>query len=411
MQRLFITLTLLLSATSAYANITMFGDYDNYDWNQGTKVIVSDEVNHWSYDPIIDNFEQKKSVDGLTFAHASCVGQNCVVVGSFNYNHPILITTQDGGKSWRQIRSINGFSTLVNYAIGSFTDSECYQERCFATGYVKDLSTDKKNLTIVYSEDGGATWAIPTIHATTVSLISCSGNHCVAVNNKAGEHALILSSDYGKSWQDATTKLSKLWLRDLTSIGQNFIAVGSFEGHEGILTSLDSGNTWQETYRVDNKFISKVKCNQAMCLAITEFTRPKLMLSKDKGQTWQELEINGDFPKNFLDTFIQKVVCNDKTCAAIGKYSLGKDYMPFILVVNNDKYVIASQKLDQTLEPKDAQCDENNCYIAASRTEKDKKLPALLQSNGDLMSWRDISDKSYQQDVRSVTMSVLALSK
>jgi len=185
---------------------------------------------------------------------ASCSASQCSIsLWDLYGSHlpPLILTTNDEGKTWSYIKDIQNFPVANSSAL---FDLNCTNHLCVAVGNIS--INQQTSALILQSKDDGATWTyIPTpIKAnSTLYTVSCNESLCLA----AGQLGLntpyvLLSMDGGTTWKETSTlpvnanlisPLSvKVEKNNITLLGYNQI---NNPKQAAILTSVDTGKTWQ----------------------------------------------------------------------------------------------------------------------------------------------------------------------
>lgn len=416
---------LSFSCQTSFADVkaTLFGNIWNRDeFHRTTEnyfAITHDQNNQWqTIKPFTDI---PKNSGFIRSASANCSGKNCVSTAEFD-GRPVLATSQNGGLNWTQIKYIQGIPTKLSYLDGSFEHAICYNEKCFATGLVKNTVGDDKAFSIIVSEDGGSSWFTPQIKnfkenkTPTMHDVNCIGEHCVArASDSDYQYYLMYSNDSGKNWETSDFTRPKLWLRDLKPAGNNFVAVGSYQKSQDdnrvdiVVVSRDYGKNWEikidERNPASKASIHSLSCNNKVCLAAGTQSNeyPFMMLSKDAGETWEVLKNANSIPHNSISVSINQTACSDKACAVIGTLHGGRDNFPFVATVDlintKNQYAFTGLNLDPALEFNDIKCTDSACYIAGNDYHMDEYVddaPIMLESDSKMMNWKDISDKSFK---------------
>ncbi len=158
---------------------------------------------------------------------------------------------------------------------------------------------------ISVSSDSGSTWVssgpLPISRSLPMDAftVDSSGRYFVA-----GEHDVIVSDDYGASWQTVTSGLRGYWVTGVTGLSSGTILAGfrphRGEGH-GAFRTTDDGVTWEEMYGDIPSFLdpfSRTPDGTVYC--VTGYganTTNKLFVSRDDGVSWKVLPVQ---PFGFL---------------------------------------------------------------------------------------------------------------
>lgn len=205
--------------------------------------------------------------NGVFFTSASCAGTQCVASGACvtaNTSQLLIATTKDGGLSWRYNSNNTVFpSAALNTG---YPSTSCSGQYCVVAGSLP---------IVVSSSDGGVTWrnsispsnpSLPTTCLTgdyTLNFANCSGKICVAVGNCATANGLVpliaQSNNGGSTWNytNASTELippAPYLFQNLNTVscsGTLCIASGSIKDtiwdFPFIVSSSDGGVTWRYT--------------------------------------------------------------------------------------------------------------------------------------------------------------------
>lgn len=423
-----LSLSLMISQTSfAMVKNTMFGDvYNKNDSKTRELILINNEHNKWELiNPVEDSSKP------IVYTQAICSGKNCISLGYHRINGwttaPFLLTTQDGGINWKQIKYINGIHTKVSYLQGTFEHAVCYNNRCFASGFIKDVAGNDKSYSYIISEDGGSTWSIPNTQNDMRSLavlprldLYCIQNQCVSRIEEKANNNVLVSQDGGNNWKLVKINLpgsKQTVIVDLKVSDHNFIVIGNYknqkdEFHALIMVSEDGGSTWQgklDEIKIDNHRISHVDnltCYKNTCLAASDYRKQLvLLLSRDEANSWQLLSTTDKTPDQALSMTLKKSICTTKACSILGRFHLSNGTSPLLATVNlnesDNTYHLLSNKLDSDIELQDIHCSNASCNIAGnfahythSGSNKDDAV-IMLESNDMMMLWNDISDKNY----------------
>lgn len=411
---------------SSFATHTLFGNiYNNYTHYNNHYVISGNDDNKWQ---LIHPYDADKEYH---IESATCTKNNCVATGFHELhsipiqNEPLILFSQDGGVNWSQIKYINGIHTKLSYLKGRFDHVSCYDQRCFASGFVKNEAGNDKTYSLIVSEDSGSTWSILKNENNNNSIAAlerrdfyCNQNQCIS---RSTEDDVFLVSQYmEKNWKQVQLTLpvsKKVIINDLKVSNQNFVAVGRYVTNVDqyrplIVISSDGGQNWQvkvNDVKVNNQVINHIDnltCSDNICLASSfNYDHVVSMLSRDSGNTWEEYSTFNKSPEA-LSMTIKKSICTNHACAMIGRFHLPKGTRPFIASLNvkekNKKYQVLSGELHRDLVTSDIQCNHSKCYIAGHYDNYPndghpykESPPVLLESDDYLMSWKDISDKDY----------------
>ena len=177
-------------------------------------------------------FPKGESIQSVTCPTAS----HCVAVGLHSnvnprtgpdLDHGVLLTSDDGGVTWRQRAWPNG------YGPGAFPDVTCVDaSHCAMIGFVERNGTERDQVgftsgkdavqytVIAFSSDGGATWTASTLPHTIpypmIDALTCPTTRtCYAAGGdliaqrigktyNAGSSVVAITHDAGRTWQRVT---------------------------------------------------------------------------------------------------------------------------------------------------------------------------------------------------------------
>jgi len=183
------------------------------------------------------HFTSRSFPAGVSVQTVSCpTAVHCVAVGLYSklgpgqtpdLDHGVLLTSDDGGMSWRQRAWPNG------YGPGVFPDVTCVDaSHCAMIGFVERNGTEGNQVgyssgkdavqytVIAFSSDGGATWTASTLPHTIpypmIDTLTCpttrtcyaAGSDLIAqrIGNtyNAGSSVVAITRDAGRTWQRIT---------------------------------------------------------------------------------------------------------------------------------------------------------------------------------------------------------------
>jgi photosystem II stability/assembly factor-like uncharacterized protein len=191
-------------------------------------VVTSDGGRHFT----VVSFPRGESIQSVSCPTAS----RCVAVGLYDnadartgpdLDHGVLLTSDDGGLTWRQRAWPHG------YGPGAFPDVTCADgSHCAMIGFVEHNGREGNQVgytsgkdavqytVIAFSSDGGATWTASTLPRSipypmidaltcpTVRTCYAAGSDLIAqrIGNayNAGSSVVALTHDAGRSWQRVT---------------------------------------------------------------------------------------------------------------------------------------------------------------------------------------------------------------
>jgi hypothetical protein len=119
---------------------------------------------------------------------------------------PTAYFTADGGRSW----ATSALPPSFNPSVNSQPALDCFSnERCVATGTAGFGPSSQELASMIYSTDGGATWASATAPSMTATsgLMSCSNDsHCVSIESSNDSNGYqtasgeLVTNDGGLTW-------------------------------------------------------------------------------------------------------------------------------------------------------------------------------------------------------------------
>jgi photosystem II stability/assembly factor-like uncharacterized protein len=303
-------------------------------------MISKDDAQSWSLIKNIDGLPEM--TDGAA-PSLSCINEYCSAAGSYQYGDhtfPLLLTSQDYGASWVNVKNIENLSEMESLSAITCTDNFCIAGASYTKNYDKNLPL------LITSKDHGQSWTIikniidaPKMQSVNIKKIKCFNGVCVAVGNYDSIHPLVLvSHDQGQSWKFINNLLNdipdsdrtSLSLEDIAYSNGSMILVGGviFESPGSssfslILVSSDQGKSWSlmKDDHIWGAWLKSISCNNNTCVTGGDAARPghgaesklTLFISKDNGQSWLRPSINlGDAPD------IEMVQCDEKQCIAMG---------------------------------------------------------------------------------------------
>lgn len=263
--------------------------------------ISKDKGITWNY-PAIKNFPDAKiiSINDIT-----CSDDSCIMVGQYNYESPLVITSNDQGETWSAVKVPNsGKGAKLIYV-------SCEGKSCVALG------NDSGNLGayILKSSNAGASWTrsfAGYIPPYRLNSLFCHGKVCaVAGYNNIWDPGRFtkeipfaaVSQDQGLTWITPVLPWlkSSAYFNDISCSGKNCIAVGGVDDKALLAISRNGGLTW--SYQKDlpapvKQFsleergeLSSIHCEENNCIIGGYFSDgkialPWMLLSQDGGETW-----------------------------------------------------------------------------------------------------------------------------
>lgn len=291
----------------------------------------NDNGQSWSYISNIAHLSLMTRSGALSAIH--CNSNYCIAAGTsyigINKTQLFLLVSDDGGQFWSYIQNIDGIPEIRTARLKTI---KCHHTFCIAAGNYKDSKFGAHALLLV-SKDKGKSWKfikelpeltnlddlfIQDLTYTNGSFIAVGGYR--KKQDKGFLQSLILvSNNNGQSWtivQDlAGPESEKLgWLKSISCIGNTCVSGGSrFYAKGGMLSGLtllvseDKGKSWLSipyiagtSYAPD---IETVQCAGSKCTALGNYTddrgysRPAILISIDKAQTWTVVKNILDFPE------------------------------------------------------------------------------------------------------------------
>lgn len=269
----------------------------------------------WSF---VNNIKDLPSdMESAELASVNCMGHICVAVGRYEEKktlQPLLLVSSDGGQSWSCKKTISGISS--DFKAFDLKTVNCSENACIAAGKYNNGKADLPLLLV--SKDNANSWSVirkviglpSDLSDGTYSSISCSKNSCIVVgmyHTKTTYLPLLIRSDNGKDW----------------SIVHNIV---------NLPVDLIGAE------------ISSVSCTQSFCVAagyyaidsVTSPFLPLLLISNNCGHSWIFVKTIQDFPQQ--SAIFNAISCSENSCTAAGEYHHISDIsMPPPLVVSTDR--------------------------------------------------------------------------
>ncbi len=261
------------------------------------------------------------------FNKMSCINNDCVFVGSYNTQLPMILTKKE--ENWTfSLDSQNlpkDFATAVSLPAVS-----CAANICVAAGsYVNQANAGNYQRThlLAVSYDGGSQWEYEYIFDPDINghfgSVSCTDTVCVIAGQiQTPEYvALIVTGNIINEneiiWN--TTYISKdpnIRHFDQVSCSEHIcLATGSLETGLLLLSSIDQGKTWDivvdPTTRLPSDDLyattefNSVNCDELTCIATGAYNGgfPLLLMTQDGGKNWNyEIDSQKNLPSN-MDTY------------------------------------------------------------------------------------------------------------
>ncbi len=410
------------------------GTYGNPDMMKDSRKIViqySDQHNHWQN--IVDVPGQSRTIFKTFINDLTATGKNVIAVGTYSNETwvPILLTSADGGKSWRSPERIKGYMTKFKDLDGGLNRLSCQAGFCIAAGLLRDSIDDEPlYIPFIISKDGGYSWSLPKVTVDNeikdeITQLACHEKSCLAAAHTEGKDYLLNSQNAGVSWQINKTHTKKLRINDIKKVGNTFIAVGYITGHHPqpiVLLSTDGGKTvftnqqvqWPTNLHFGD--LTTLACNQDSCIAGGGYNngekhQPLIMMSGDRGLSWQAVTNTNTFPHNMFYTDLQFAGCTSQACMVGGWYDSGGRSLALILTVDTrgTAYTLetSSKNLDQNLELSGVSCTNQGCALTGRMNYLDKEKldeAELATSNEHLLDWNVTIDPAHQFKKETLNM-------
>lgn len=354
-------------------------------------------------------------VDGR-FVSVACTGNQCTAIGDGAYDdHPLIYTSSDAKRSWQINKNIFGLPADLSSA--TLSSLNCSGNICIAIGTGAIVPKNESVFPIVLrSEDTGKTWKyIPTPYPRNflfhTAQISFSGTNCVIAGTVWKEedglyYPLILTShDLGRSWS-LVTKIENLpakqnnLLMNVSCDGSNCVAVGMEANLQAkeikplFIYSNDAGQTWSYSNSVQSNMVGagafSVNCTGTFCIAgggrdyVNSPNNASLIwTSKDSGKSWTSPSISGA-PL----TFVSSTQCEGSSCVAMNTF-------PAFVATSQDQGL--SWKKAEISDPlgllhiaslSSLSCAGNDCNITGVYYAMAVFRPFFLLSHDHGMTWQ-----------------------
>ena len=302
----------------------------------GSKPFLAMKTNNsitWNYVKI----ELPSNFQEGWFTDIDCNNATCIAVGTWsdaqNTGHALLAASKDNGETW-QTKTPSENSIYPSGTSSAFLYSAtCNKTLCIAAGDYTQAMTTRPLLTI--SRDNGNTWTSPTVslpdnfQSGWFSDTDCNQELCIASGAYSNGHTtlplLFFSNDNGKTWTSSKHTNKSIHINygtwsSATCSDKGCIAAGSFENENGMhpfIAVSDNGTNWHyppsaiipnPSAKPDNGFFSKVTCIKNTCTASGSYRNnaicfPLLAVSNDYGNNWVYPESVND-PKNLPPDFV-----------------------------------------------------------------------------------------------------------
>lgn len=313
------------------------------------------------------------------YSYASTLVAPQIAVGGWSTSSDIsstrpLILTRDQN-SWSNVNKINNLP--ANLGETSLYSVSCSANICNGVGvYTHNAVTLPLFLT---SNDQGQSWTfVDKVSQTPSSMdkislytLRCSANTCIAVGmaekNNHFSPVLAKSDDSGKSWKFSNAGFADLSNKEgqlsyVEHSGNVWIVGGYYDYYYFpyvryyqtplLLVSKDNGNTWSQleensglpsTDMLKGALLTALQCTDNSCFAATtgSQTAPFLMQSQDHGQSWSVVSAIANIPSaSNLNPFLSALSCTNTFCVSAGSWDwMSPDQppkgLPFILRSDN----------------------------------------------------------------------------
>ncbi|MHB1949153.1 MAG: sialidase family protein [Gammaproteobacteria bacterium] len=356
-------------------------------------IYISHDAKHsWQVNKNISGLPAGMSSVSLT--SISCIANSsiCNIAGSYRaepdpyyHNQPLLLRSEDNGKTWAFV-AINGFP---DYAVNLALNLSCSTSLCVAAGgFTEKQSSDDKPTPIVFiSHDTGRSWSIldktlDSLRAAnagsfTINNVSCDGNNCVMVG---GDLSLL-------------PHVTKPFIAYTHDAGKSWNVVRNVWGLEPAIAELGS---WMR--------LVHVHCKDKLCIAggmrldqLPNFSsnKPLLLISRDGGKTWGYSPVAVADLSLWQVTFIHSLNCEGSQCVALGARESTTSRAYHFIVASKDGGV--SWKVTKVLNPDDKEritlqtmgCSGKNCVIAGHYGvfATPEAYPLFMKSHDGGMTW------------------------
>lgn len=214
--------------------------------------------------------------------------------------------SEDWGVNWRPLGQVSNMPRHAQF-------HHSYSMTVLPSGTVLVSNTNPTGGHVFRSEDGGATWqdlgAISPMALYRFEKVK----EGVLVNGWAGR--VYRSTDDGHTWSDRG-QLSEKALYATEYLGQGIALQGGEDGR--LFRSTDDGETWAEVAHFPDSADDFVQVGDGVVIYTTYAGEKNLYISKDYGQTWENI---GPVPSGAEgDTWDHAVPvrCGNKVVAAGG---------------------------------------------------------------------------------------------
>lgn len=308
----------------------------------------------------------------ITVSSAACAGKICTVVGSNHHSkQPLLLSSQDGGKSWSLNRNITAPSSDMKDA--RLASINCFEKTCVAVGNYRlaNVNPSSSLPLVIVSQNNGKSWIFiknissftPALQNAHLSAVSCSHNLCVSVgkyhDSNVDKPLLITSHDRGLSWAVNNTISNFLAFQSAYLFTVNCSGLACVAGGELILdpeqsqnlstiplliSSNNGGRNWsaintikQLSDKIESSHVTQVACRNNICAAAGYYYKsdnhfhPLLLISRDKGQSWTFVTKMMNIPTDAINAGLSSIMCDDNKCTAVGYSKKDGNSWPLLL--------------------------------------------------------------------------------
>jgi photosystem II stability/assembly factor-like uncharacterized protein len=338
-----------------------------YDYKLPSIYISNDAKHSWQINKNIAGLPNNMGSVSLT--GISCIANStiCNIAGSyraddsFYHNRPLLLRSEDNGKSWAFV-AVKGFP---DEAVNLGLNISCSSAICVAAGiYLEKQASDDLPTPIIFvSRDTGRSWTImdesldslrANIGPFTINNVSCDGNSCVLVGGDLSQ----------------LPHITKPFIAYTHDAGQSWNVVNKVWGLEPAVVDLGS---WFRLLHVNCKENICIAGGMRMDALPNLFSdKPLLLISRDRGRTWGYAPVAVADLSIWQMTWIRSLNCEGSQCVALGvRESTTNRANHFIVASNNGGL---SWKVTQVLNPDDDErltlnnlgCSGKDCVVAGS---------------------------------------------
>ena len=324
---------------------------------------------------------QSSELEDITCVANICIATGCyhTEISAYARNLPLLLRSNDYGKTWKFNQNINDLTD--NFTLDSGLKISCSGQTCVSVA--RNSSNDSSGPIILVSHDTGQTWkSVKKIenlpaddHKRSLEDVSCDGKNCVAVGVVANSKArtanpiIVYSDNDGDTWNYVCTisglipAMGPFTMMSATSINckDNLCFAGGsrlyplaniLSSYPLLLESRDGGKTWSykpvaiasPSLKGRYTYISTPSCAGAHCVSVGLYgdmpetnTHGFILSSQNSGKSWDVIKKIEGVPIEFMSqAFVSSVSCFDDQCIATGEYKNAQDkYVPMFLVSKN----------------------------------------------------------------------------